>query len=357
MISHEARSFLDRLLQFPSPTGFEEKLQRIIADEMRPFADEVRHDLHGNFIAALNPHAPFRVMLAGHCDQIGLIINYIDAEGFIYVLPLGGWDPIHLVGQRVCIWSERGCVPGVFGKKPIHLMDDDEKKKVPKIKDLWIDIGATNREDAETVVTVGDVITVELEVRTLRNNLIAAPAMDDKAGVWVIMEAFKRLDRSKLPPNVGVMAASTVAEEAGLRGARTSAYGIDPQVGIAVDVTFATDCPTLEKKHNGEVKIGGGPVLARGPAMNTKLVSGLIATARDKNIPFQMTADVKTMSTDAGAIQINRAGVATSLISIPNRYMHSAVEIVSLNDLDNTAELIARYVETLTAETNLIPSA
>ncbi|MGL4944576.1 MAG: M42 family metallopeptidase [Thermoguttaceae bacterium] len=355
MISPESLNFLEKILRTPSPTGFEETLQRVVESEMRPFADEVRRDVHGNLIVIKNPNAPFRIMLAGHCDQIALIVNYIDAEGFLYVLPLGGWDPMHLVGQRVVIWTASGTVAGVLGKKPIHLLNEEERKKVPKIHELWIDIGATNKEDAEKVVSIGDAITVELEVRSLRNNLIASPALDDKAGVWVVMEALRRLDASRLSPEVGVAVVSTVAEEAGLRGARTSAYGIDPHIGIAVDVTFSTDCPTIEKKQNGEVKLGGGPVLARGPVMNTKLVSGMIAVARERSIPFQMVADVKTMSTDTGAIQMNRAGVATSLVSIPNRYMHSAVEVVSLDDIDNAAELIARYVESVNPQIDLIP--
>lgn len=353
MITAESQQFLETLLTTPSPTGFEERLQGVVEASMRPFADEIRRDVHGNLLAIKNPNAPFRIMLAGHCDQIALIVNYIDAEGFLYVLPLGGWDPMHLVGQRVVIETASGPVPGVLGKKPIHLLNEEERKKVPKIHELWIDIGARTKEDAEQSVNIGDPVTLELEFRRLRNNLIASPAMDDKAGVWVVMEALKRL--THLAPEVGVAAVSTVAEEAGLRGARTSAYGFDPQIGIAVDVTFATDCPTIEKKQNGEVKLGGGPVLARGPAMNTKLVSGMVAVARERAIPFQMVADVKTMSTDTGAIQINRAGVATSLVSLPNRYMHSAVEVVSLDDLDNAAELIARYVESVTPSIELIP--
>lgn len=350
-----ARDFLFKVLRTPSTTGFEEPVQRLVRDFVAPFAARVETDVHGNVIAARNPEAPKRIMLAGHCDQIGLMVNYVDAEGFIYVTTVGGWDPIHLVGQRVNLWTKNGPVSGVLGKKPIHLMNEEDRKKVPKIQDLWIDIGAVNKEEADAVVTIGDSITVELEYRELLNGMICSPATDDKAGMWVVMEALRRIDPEKLHPEVGVFAVSTVQEEIGLRGARTSAFGIDPQIGIAVDVTFATDCPTIEKKINGEVKINGGPVLSRGPNMTVKLVDALTEVAAGQEIPVQFCAEGRATGTDANAIQINRAGVATGLVSIPNRYMHSAIEVISLDDIDKAAELLARYCETVTPETSYIP--
>ena len=337
----------------PSVTGFEEPVQQLVRDYISPFADTVRTDIHGNVIAARNPEAPLRVMLAGHCDQIGLIVNYIDKEGYIYVLTVGGWDIQNLVGVRVKIWTKNGAVDGVIGKKPIHLLEDEERKKVPKIKDMWIDIGAKDKEEAEQVVSVGDPITVELEYLELRNNFIAAPATDDKAGVWVVMEALRRIDPAKL--KVGVFAVSTVQEEIGIRGAITSAYGIDPHIGIATDVTFATDCPTIEKKENGDVKLGGGPVITRGPNITTKLANALVDVAKQHEIPVQIVAEGKVTGTDARAIQINRSGVATALLSIPNRYMHTPVEIISLNDIDYLADLMARYCESIEPDVSYIP--
>jgi endoglucanase len=251
----QAKDFLKSILTTSSVTGFEEPVQTLVREYVTPFADSVRTDVHGNVIAVRNPDAPLRVMLAGHCDQIGLIVNYIDKEGYIYVLTVGGWDIQNLVGVRIKIWTANGPIDGVIGKKPIHLMDDDEKKKSPKIKDLWIDIGAKDKEEAEKYVSVGDPITVELEYRELLNNMIASPATDDKAGVWVVMEALRRIDPAKL--KVGVFAVSTVQEEVGCRGAITSSFGIEPHVGIATDVTFATDCPTIKKEEIGEVKLGG----------------------------------------------------------------------------------------------------
>ncbi len=349
----ESKDFLKRVLTTPSTTGFEEKVQQLVRDYVKPFADSVRTDVHGNVIAARNPSAPFRVMLAGHCDQIGLIVNYVDEQGFLYVLTVGGWDIQNLIGIRVKIWTANGPVDGVIGKKPIHLMDEDDRKTVPKIKDLWIDIGAKDKAEAESVVAVGDPVTVELEYRELRNNLIAAPATDDKAGMWVAMEALRRIDPAKL--KVGVFAVSTVQEEVGLRGSRTSAFDIDPHVGIATDVTFATDCPTIEKKQNGDVKLGGGPVLTKGPNMTVRLVNALVDVAKNHAIPVQIVAEGKITGTDAGSIQVNRSGVATALISIPNRYMHTPVEMISLDDIDYAADLMARYCESIDPDVSYIP--
>jgi endoglucanase len=279
-------------------------------------------------------------------------VNYIDEQGYIYVLTVGGWDIQNLVGVRVKIWTSCGAVDGVIGKKPIHLMDDDERKKVPKIKDLWVDIGAKDKAEAEEHVNIGDPITVELEYREMLNHLIAAPATDDKSGLWVAMEALRRIDSEKL--KVGVFAVSTVQEEVGLRGSKTSSFSIDPHIGIATDVTFATDCPTLEKKHNGDVKLGKGPVLTKGPNMTTKLVNDLISVAGKHGIPVQLVAEGRITGTDAGSIQVNRSGVATALISIPNRYMHTPVEVISLFDVNYAAELMARYCESIDSNISYI---
>lgn len=349
----QAKDFLKNILTTPSTTGSEEPVQRLVRSYVQPFADSVRTDVHGNVIAARNPDAPLRVMLAGHADQIGLIVNYIDEQGFVYVLTVGGWDIQNLIGIRVKIWTARGPIDGVIGKKPIHLMDEEDRKKVPKVKDIWVDIGAKDKEEAEKHVSVGDPITVELEYRELLNNLIAAPATDDKAGVWIVMEALRRIDASKL--KVGVFAVSTVQEEVGLRGSKTSSYGIDPHIGIATDVTHATDCPTVEKKQNGEVKLGAGPVITRGPNMTSKLVNALVDTAGRHEIPVQIIAEGRITGTDAGSIQVNRSGVATALISTPNRYMHTPVEMISLHDLDYAADLIARYCESIDPEVSYVP--
>ena len=355
-MDEQARAFLLQAFRTPSVTGFETPVQQLVRDYIGPYADVVRTDDHGNVIAARHPNASKRIMLAGHCDQIGMLVSYIDSDGFLYVVTVGGWDIVQLVGQRVKIGTKNGPLDGVLGRKPIHLMNEDDRKRVPKIQDLWIDIGARNKEEAEKLVTIGDPVTVELEYRELLGGLITAPATDDKAGMWVVIEALRRIDPARLHPDVGVFAVSTVQEEIGLRGARTSAFGIDPQIGIAVDVTHATDCPTLEKKQNGDIKIGAGPVLSRGPNISVKLVQALSETAQKEGIIVQYCAEGRATGTDANAIQVNRAGVATALISIPNRYMHSPVEVIAWSDIDRAADLIARYCESVTPDADYVPS-
>ena len=340
-----ALAFFKKTLETPSPSGYESPLQQVVREYVAPFADQVAGDVHGNVMAVRNPGAERRVMLAGHCDQIGLIVQYIDTDGYLFIQAIGGWDPQMLVGQRTTVWTDNGPVFGVIGRKPIHLLTEEERKQVPKMKDLWLDIGAANKEEAEKLVRVGDPITVELAHREMRNERIASPAMDDKCGLWVVMEALRRIDAEKL--RWAVYAVSTVQEEVGLRGAKTSAFGIDPHVGIAVDVTHATDCPTVEKKEEGDIALGKGPVIERGPNMNPKVVRRLIEIAKAHEIPLQISASGKATGTDANSIQINRAGVATGLVSIPSRYMHSPVEVIALPDMDRAADLLARFCEGL----------
>lgn len=337
-----AREFLQNLLLAPSPSGYEQPVQRIVRDYLAGFADAVTTDSHGNVIGRKQGAGPTRVLLAGHCDQIGLIVQYVDPEGFISVQPIGGWDPIQLIGARVTIWTAGGPVPGVMSRKPIHLLTEEERKVVPKMKDLWIDIGATDKADCESVVRVGDAITLELEVQELRNGRVASVAMDDKIGLWVVVEAFRRaVAAGPLPCPLFVV--STVQEEIGLRGAQTSAHGIDPHVAIAVDVTHATDCPTIDKKSEGEVALGKGPVVYRGPNMNPHVVDRLLAAAKAREIPVQLGASGRATPTDANVLQTTRSGVATGLVSVPNRYMHSAVETVALADADRAADLLAAF--------------
>jgi len=352
-MDESALAFFKRTLHTPSPSGYENPLQELVRDYAAGFADEVRTDVHGNVIAVRNPGAPRRLMLAGHCDQIGLIVQYIDAEGYLYVQSIGGWDVLMLIGQRMTVWTEAGPIAAVMGRKPIHLLTDDERKQVPKMKDLWLDIGAANKEEAEKLVRIGDPVTVELGCQELRNDRLAAPAMDDKCGLWVVLEALRRIDPKKL--EVAVYAVSTVQEEVGLRGARTSAFGIDPHVGVAVDVTHASDCPTVEKKEGGDIALGKGPVIERGPNMNPKVVRRLMEVAKAHDIPFQIGASGKATGTDANSIQVSRSGVATGLVSIPNRYMHSPVEVVSLADLDRSADLLARFAESLGLDDDFTP--
>ncbi len=348
-----AHDLLKRLLLTPSPSGFERPIQNVVREVMADCADRVTTDLHGNVIIAKNPDAKLRVMLAGHCDQIGLIVQHIDGDGFIYAAGIGGWDIQVLLGQRMTIWTSSGPVQGVIARKAIHLLTDEERKQVPKMKDLWIDIGAKDKEDAQQQIRIGDPVTLELGYQPLRNQLSIAPGMDDKCGLWVVLEAFRRASQRGV--ECGLFAVSTVQEEIGLRGAQTSSFTVDAQVGIAVDVTHATDCPTIDKKQEGDIRLGSGPVVYRGPNMNPVVVERLLATAAANNLPYQLAANPRATGTDANTMQISRGGMATGLVSIPNRYMHSPVEMISLDDIDHAADLIAAFVCSIKSDDDFRP--
>lgn len=348
-----AHAFLTELLNTPSPSGYEQKIQAVVRDYVTPFADDVKTDVHGNVIIGKNVDAPLRVLLAGHCDQIGLIVTHIDDNGFIYVLNIGGWDPQQLIGQRMSIWTDEGEIPAVIARKAIHLLSPEERKKVVKLEELWLDIGAKDKEEAASLVTIGDPVTLQLGYQELRNGLANAPGMDDKTGVWVVVEALRRASEQSL--NVAAYAVSTVQEEVGLRGATTSAFGVDPHVGIAVDVTHATDCPSIDKRQNGDIRLGRGPVVERGPNANPRVYELLRKAADKKNIDIQIAAHGRPPGTDAKAIQLVQSGVATEIVSIPNRYMHSAVETISLEDLDECADLLAEFLVSLSGDEDFTP--
>jgi putative aminopeptidase FrvX len=349
-----AHDFLVKILETPSPSGYEEPVQDLVREYLAGCAETVETDSHGNVIGTANPGGKTRMFLAGHCDQIGLIVQHIDADGYISVQPIGGWDPMQLIGSRVVIWTSSGGLSGVMSRKPIHLLTEEERKTVPKMKDLWIDIGAKDKADAESVVRIGDAVTFELKYQPLRNGLAASVAMDDKIGLWVVLEAFRRaVAAGPLPCSLSV--ASTVQEEIGLRGAKTSCHRVDPHVAIAVDVTHATDCPTIDKKTEGDIKLGGGPVVYRGPNMHPQVVERLLQAGESHAIPVQLSAFGRATPTDANALQVSRDGVATGLVSVANRYMHSAVETISLEDADRTADLLAAFCRGLEGDIDWAP--
>jgi putative aminopeptidase FrvX len=349
-----AKTFFTSILETPSPSGYEQPVQEIVRRYAADFADNVRTDLHGNVIAVCNPDAAIRVMYAGHADQIGLIVSHINDNGYIYTNTIGGWDPQQLIGQRMTIHTANGPVPAVIARKPIHLLDEDERKKVVKTKELWLDIGAKDKDEAFNAVAIGDAVTLELGYQEMRNNLANSPGMDNKTGLWVAFEALRRA-KQKGGLNVALYAVATVQEEIGLRGAITSAYGVHPHVGIAIDVTHATDCPTIDKTQEGDIKLGGGPVVYRGPNMNPRVVDRLRTAAESANIAVQWGASGRGTGTDANAIQLARGGVAAGLISIPNRYMHSAVEMISLDDIDQSADLLAEFALAVEADADFTP--
>jgi putative aminopeptidase FrvX len=348
--------FLKRLLDTPAPSGFEAAAARVWRDEAQGFADAVSADVSGNSMAIINDGGAPRIMLAGHIDEIGIMVTHIDDDGFVYFEGVGGWDPQVLVGQRIRLLTRAGDVHGVIGKKPIHLMKDDEKDKVSKIEDQWIDIGAADRAAAEKRgVRVGDTGVIDARLLQLSDDLIASRSVDNRIGAFIVLEALRMLAADR--PAAMVAAVATTQEEIGYSGggARTSAYALDPQLAVVVDVTFASDAPGIEKKAVGEHKLGSGPVITRGSAAHTVLVDQLVAVAEAEGIPFTFTAAPRFTATDADAIYLSRAGVATAVISVPNRYMHSPNEIVSLSDLDAAARLIAAFCRTVTAGTDWVP--
>jgi endoglucanase len=345
--------FLKSLLMAPSPSGYEQPVQKVVREFAGTFNAEVSTDWHGNVLAAVNPSGSPRIMLAGHCDQIGLLVKHIDDQGYLWVDPIGGWDIQMLIGQYMQVWGNQGPVTGVIARKAIHLLTPDERKSVPEMKDLWIDIGVKGKQEALELVSVGDPVTFELGFRKLRQDLAAAPGMDNKVGAWVVMQALQQVAAEQ--PEAAVYAVSTVQEEIGLRGAMTSAFSVAPQLGIAVDVTHATDCPTLDKKQYGEVTIGAGPVLDRGPNINPVMHARLLEIARQHEIPVQVRANSRAAGNDANAMQISRGGMATAIVAIPNRYMHSPVEVISLSDLQHAAKLIALFCLSLRSDSDFTP--
>ena len=351
MLSPSSIAFLKRLLDTPGPSGFETAPARLWREEASSFA-EVSADVMGNSLAAVNAAGGPVIMLAGHIDEIGVIATYIDDGGLVYIAPIGGWDTQVLVGQRIRFIGRSGDVVGVIGKKPIHLMKLDEREKVSKITDLWVDIGAATKDETLAVLSVGDAGVVDSRALDLPNNRIASRSIDNRIGAFVVLEALRRY--AERPGSAKVVAVATAQEEIGLHGggALVAAARVNPQMAIAVDVTFATDHPGPEKKEVGEHKLGGGPVLTRG-SVNSPVVFGLLLdTARRLNMPHSLHAAGRNTSTDADFIHLAREGVATALVSVPNRYMHSPNEMVSLDDVDATAELIAETCRAVTAETD-----
>jgi endoglucanase len=356
MISDTSVQFLTRLLDATGPSGYEIEAARVWRAEAESIAERVDADVSGNSMAVLNTGGGPRVMLAGHIDEIGLIITHIDAEGFLYVDGIGGWDSQVLVGQRIRVLTHEGPRIGVVGKKPIHLMKMDERDKVSKLTDLWVDVGAAGRDAALAMgVRVGDAAVIDAGLVRLGGDLIASRAIDNRIGAFVVLEALRRL-REREVAAVVVAVASTL-EEFGFHGggARTCAFRIDPQVALVVDVTFAADAPQIEKKQVGDHRLGGGPVLGRGAAVHPMVFERLAETARKAEIPYTLQANARTTSTDADAIYLSRNGVATGILSVPNRYMHSPNEIVSLKDLDSTIQLMVEFICGLDGSTDFVP--
>ncbi len=349
----ESLKFLKRLIQTPSPSGYEVSIQKIIQEELSEICEEVRRDVLGNVIGVINKEGKPRIMLAGHCDEIGLMVKYISEEGFIYFTPIGGVDPHILPGRKVYIHTGKGRVTGVIGRKPIHLLEEEEKKKIEKIEKMWIDIGAKSKEEASERVSIGDPITFAEELENLTEDILAGRGFDDRIGAFLMVEIMRELAEEKI--SASLFGVSTVQEEVGLRGARPSTYAIHPDIGICLEVGFATDYPEVNKKKLGEYFLGEGPLLSRGPNINPVLFELLTQVAKEEGIKIQVVGEPRGTGTDANVMQLSREGVATCLVSIPLRYMHTPVELLSLKDVENTLKLITSFLKRLSPEVDLRP--
>lgn len=338
----ESRQFLESLLTTAAPSGFEAPLQALWLERTAPFADLTRRDVHGNAAAALHPDQNFKVMLAGHCDQIGLMVMNITDKGMLEVGGVGGFDAFVGPGMTVEVLTRGGTVQGVIGKPAKNAGGNGNKNAELKVSDLWVDIGATEYSEAENAVNIGDPIVPSPGCCRLLGDRLASPAVDDRVGVFLCSETLRLLRDREL--KVGVWAVSTVQEEIGSRGVRTSCFDIEPAVGIAIDVNHASDCPTSEKKYVGDVRVGGGPVLCRGANINPKVDEMLHQAAERADVQTQLSPVPAVTSTDANPMQMSRVGVATGLVKIPVRYMHSPVEIFSLSDVEEAARLLAEFL-------------
>lgn len=354
MFAKDSLDFLENLMKSSGASGFEERTAAVYREYLAKFAESVKTDVMGNTIGVLNSKSEFKVMLAGHYDEIGFQVVHISDEGYLYFRNVGGIDKATVPGTEVEIINKKGVIAGIIGKKPIHLVKDKERDLSPELKDMWIDIGAENRKDVEKIVDIGDPVTVRPNYRKLGKNKIMSKGMDDKIGAFVVAETLKVLSKRRL--SIGVYAVGTVQEELGLRGAVASAFGIAPVVGIAVDVGFTTDVPDIDKKLLGDVHLGKGPVLNRTADNNPVLYGILKETAIKKKIKIQEEAGFRASGgTDTAVIQLTRGGVATALISIPNRYMHTPVELCDLRDVEATVNLLSETIASFKGNEDFTP--
>jgi putative aminopeptidase FrvX len=346
-MSSRPSPFLTDLLEARSPSGYEQQAQQAFDRHVEAAADIYAKDPLGNRLATLNPKGDPVLMFAGHMDELGLIVTYINEKGFLYFDTIGGHDRVMIPGRRVILQTAKGPVKGVTGKRAIHLMDEADRKKVPEIHEIWIDIGARSKKEALERVSIGDVATYDQGFELLHGTVGVARAFDNKVGAYIVGEALIRLARQKKKLAAKVVAVATTQEEIGVRGATAAVYAVNPQVAIAVDVAHATDHPDCDNRKYGEHKLGGGPMICRGANINPKVFERLVDAATRLGMPYQIEADPRPTGTDARAIQVGRGGVATGLVSVPLRYMHTPSEVVDLDDVEHCVQLLVEFARGL----------
>jgi putative aminopeptidase FrvX len=346
--------FLKDLTEAASPSGFEQPAARVFRDFIRPLADSVETNVMGSVHALLKGTGDGpSVMLAGHIDEVGMMVNWITPEGFIAFKPIGGVDAAILPGMRVDVHTKTTALRGVMGRMPIHLIEDDARKTVTKMEKLFIDLGLP-AERVKSLVRVGDPITYGVGFETFGDGMAVSRAFDDKMGAYICARVLQEVKKAGGAPG-DLIAAATVQEELGLRGGHTSAYGVDPVVGIALEVGHATDYPDVEKRTHGEASCGKGPIIARGANINPVLFDLLVDAADKAKVPYQIGAEPRGTGTDANAIQLSRGGKAAALISVPLRYMHTPTEVLALSDIEDSVKLLTRFVLDLDPKVDFTP--
>ena len=355
-MDNQALALLQNLVALPTPTGFEYDGMALLARYLKAASvPNLKIDLHGNLRACLNPDAPLRVMIEGHCDEIGFMVQYIDEDGFLYMCPLGGVTIPLIAAERLVIQGKKGPVYGVFGVRPPHLMSAKDREKVApqELKEIAVDIGAKTREDALSHVDLGSPAVVDAGWRALANNRVACRGFDNRVGAFIVTEAMRRLAGERL--NIALHMVASVQEEVGLVGGITTAYDINPQIGICVDVTFATDAHKEDRKVAGDIRIGGGPVIGIGPTYHTKISSLVVAAGEAQKIAVQRQVRSRGTGTCAWAMRMSRSGAAVAQLSIPLRYMHSPVELISLDDAEQTIDLLCAALRAIPSDLDLCP--
>lgn len=352
-MNDEQFAFFQRLVETTGPSGYEAETQRIWRERIQDAATQVSTDALGNCVAVLNPGARPSVMLDAHIDEIGFLIKHIDENGYLYFGTIGGFDPSTLPGNRVRILGAHGPVLGVIGRKPSHLLSDDERKKAPELKAMWIDIGARDLAEAQTVVRVGDAGGRASGMERMLGNLVTSTSLDDRVGGYIMAETFRNLAARNIV--AAVHAASSTQEEIGLRGARVSAYTTHADIGIALEVTWTSDHPESSKTELGDIRIGAGPALFRGPNVNPRVFDQLQAAAEAEGIPYQIDVYASGSPTDGNVMQMSRGGMAVGIVSVPTRYLHTSSEVLSLDDVDAAVNMLTRFTADLREDVDLRP--
>jgi endoglucanase len=355
MMLDDSLGFLRSLITTPSASGFEQKVAGLYRSYAEPFSHNVTTDVLGNVTAVINPAAETRIMLAGHMDEIGFIVHYIDENGFLHFSSIGGTDTATEIGQRVFVHG-RETVCGIIGRKAIQAFGPADMSQTPKLSELWIDIGATSREHAETVVEVGASVTIQAEFATLMGRQVVGRAFDNKAGLFIVAEVLRSLwEDGGLHPDVGLHVLGTVQEEIGSRGATTATFNIAPRTGLAIDMGVAMDYPQARPEEKGGLDLGKGPGLCKGPNTNPIVFDLLKTAAEEERISYQLVADGNKSPTDGNIMQTSRGGAAVGVIYVPLRYMHTPSEVLCLDDVAACVKLISAYCRRIRPDTSFTP--